>query len=132
MYELLILLSAKSSASIEKLEAAVRAEFSTSKTQQPVSTSVQNGKLVVLVGEFHFFVQLACGAEVLEESREIAEQFAALHPSRKAIAEASCRFELMSDEDPMMDRFNDLIFMCQAAERLGSVYIFNPHARRFL
>lgn len=62
------------------------------------------------------------------KSKEIAERFAAEHPKRAAIAVASCRFELNSANDAGMDHFNDMIFICHAAEAMGEVYIFNPRA----
>jgi hypothetical protein len=41
------------------------------------------------------------------------------------------RFELTSDDDPEMDHLNDMIFICQAAETIGHVYIFDPQAGEF-
>jgi hypothetical protein len=131
MYELLILAPIESSPNLEKLEVAVRSGFSSLRPPQKVSTSLKNGKLTVAVNGFRFFIEFSCEAHVLEESREIAEQFAADHPSRAAIAAASCRFELSSDDDPEMEHFNDMILICHAAEALGPVFIFDPQAGEF-
>jgi hypothetical protein len=31
-----------------------------------------------------------------------------------------------------MDHFNDMIFICHAAESIGPVYIFDPRAKEFV
>jgi hypothetical protein len=92
---------------------------------------MKNEQLTVDVDGFRFYVDFSCQPHVLEESKEIAEQFAAAHPSRVAIGKAACRFELTSDDDPEMDHLNDMIFICQAAEAIGHVYIFDPQAGEF-
>lgn len=131
MYELLILASEESSPSLEKLEAAVRAEFAAQAPPQPIVTAIKADKLTVSVESFHFFIGFADQPHVLEESIEIAAEFAADRPDRAGIAKASCRFELSSDDDPDMDHLNDMLFICHAAESLGAVYIFDPQEGEF-
>ena len=131
MYELLILVSPETTTNLAALETAVRSEFSSLTPPQPVRTSVRKDRLTVDVEGFQFHVDFSCEPHVLEESQEIAARFAANHPARAAIARARCRFELTSDDDPDMDHFNDLVFISQAAEAIGPVYIFDPQAGEF-
>ena len=131
MYELLILSSAESSPSLDKLEAAVRAEFGSQTPPHPITTSIEADQLTVVVEGFHFYIDFADQPHVLEESVEIAEEFAADRPDRAVIARASSRFELSSDDDPDMDHINDMLFICHAAESLGPVYIFDPKEGEF-
>ena len=131
MYKLLILAPAETSPSLEKLAAAIRSQFSSFKPPNKISTSLKGGTLTVKANKFPFFIGFSCEPHVLQESKEIAERFAAQHPSRTAIAAASCRFELSSGKDPNMDHFNDMVFICHAAEVIGPVYIFNPRAKEF-
>lgn len=131
MYELLILSSAESTPSLDKLEAAVRAEFESQTPPHPVTTSIDADQLTVVVGGFHFYIGFADEPHVLAESREIAEEFAADRADSAVIARASSRFELSSDDDPDMDHFNDMLFICHAAESLGPVFIFDPQEGEF-
>jgi hypothetical protein len=131
VYELLILVSPETTTNLAALEATVRSEFSSLTPPQPVRTSIKNDRLTVDVQGFRFHVDFSCESHILEESQELAAQFAANHPARAAIARARCRLELTSDDDPDMDHFNDMIFICQAAEALGQVFIFDPQAGGF-
>lgn len=131
MYELMILASPETSPNLEKLETAVRVEFGSQTPPQPVTTSIEAEKLTVLVDGFHFHIAFADQPYVLEESIEIAAEFAADRPDRAAIAKAACRFELSSDDDPDMDHFNAMLFICHALESLGPVYIFDPQEGEF-
>lgn len=131
MYELLILASAESSPSLEKLEVAVQAEFASQTPPQPVVTSLEADELTVTVEGFRFYIDFADQPQVLEESRELAAEFATDRPDRAAIAKASCRFELSSDDDPDMDHFNDMLFICHAAESIGAMFVFDPQEGEF-
>jgi hypothetical protein len=131
MYKLLILAPAETSPSLKKLAVAIRSQFSSLKPPNKISTSLRGGTLTVKVNQFRFFIGFSCEPHVLQESQDIAERFAAQHPARAAIAAASCRFELSSGRDPQMDHFNDMIFICHAAEAIGPVYIFDPRAKEF-
>ena len=132
MYRLLILARAESSPSLKKFAAAIRSHFSHLKPPHKITTSLRGGTLTVRIDKFPFFIGFSCEPHVLLESKEIAERFAAEHPKRAAIAVASCRFELNSANDAGMDHFNDMIFICHAAEAMGEVYIFNPRAKEFV
>jgi hypothetical protein len=94
-------------------------------------TALKGDELTVAVGSFHFHIAFSDQPRVLQESIEIAAEFAADRPDRAAIARAACRFELSSDDDPDMDHFNDMLFICHAAESLGPVYIFDPQEGEF-
>jgi hypothetical protein len=131
MYELLLLTSTHSLPSLNKLAAALRTEFASLQPPQKISTAVQDEKLTVTVDRFRFYIQFCCDSHVLEESREIAEQFALSHPDRAAIGLADCRFELSSDDDPNMDHFNDMVIICDAAQTLGPTFIFDSQLGEF-
>ena len=132
MYKLLILIPAETSSSLKKLKDAIRAQFSSFTPPQKVTLSIGGDTLTVTVNKFRFFIGFSCEPHVLLESQEIAERFGAQHPARAAIATASCRFELSSAVKNAMDHFNDIIFICHAAESIGPVYIFDPRAKEFV
>lgn len=133
MYKLLILAPAEISPSLEKLAKAIRTQFSTPNEKRKITVSIRGGTLrVTIENKFRFFIGFSSEPHVLKESQEIAEKFAAQHPDHAAIAAASCRFELGSGRDPQMDHFNDMVFICHAAESLGRVYIFNPRSMEFV
>ena len=131
IYKQLFLVPAESNPSLKKLKDAIRAQFASLNLPQKVVVSLRGDSLTVTIGNFRFFIGFSCEPHVLLESQEIAERFAAQHPARDAIAAVSCRFELSSSNDPNMDHFNDIVFICQAVESLGPVYIFNPRSMEF-
>jgi hypothetical protein len=131
MYELLILASAETPTNLEKLEAAVRAEFASQTPPQAIVTAIKADQLTVSVDGFQFYIDFDDQPHVLAESSEIAAEFAADRADRAAIAKASARFELSSDDDPDMDHFNDMLFICHAAESIGAMYIFDPQEGEF-
>lgn len=108
-----------------------RAEFASQTPPQAIVTSIKAEQLTVVVDGFHFYIDYSDQPHVLEESIEIASEFAADRPDRAAIAKTSCRFELSSDDDPDMDHFNDMLFLCHAMESLGPMYIFDPQEGEF-
>jgi hypothetical protein len=132
VYKQLFLVPAESNPSLKKLKDAIRSRFAALNPPQKVVASLKGDSLTVTIDEFRFFIGFSCAPHVLLESREIAERFAVQHPARDAIAAVACRFELNSGNDPNMDHFNDMVFICQAVESLGPVYIFNPRAKEFV
>jgi hypothetical protein len=132
MYKLLILAPAETSPSLKKLKEAISTQFASFTPPQNVALSIRGNTLTVTVNKFRFFIGFSCEPHVLQESREIAERFGAQHPERAAIAAISCRFELSSGVKNAMDHFNDMIFICHAAESIGPVYIFDPRAKEFV
>lgn len=69
---------------------------------------------------------------VLEESAELASEFAAHRPDRDRIARCKLRFEISAEEDPNMDHFNDYLFVGEALQRLARVYRFENASGEFL
>ena len=68
---------------------------------------------------------------VVEESTEIANQFAGSHPAKDRIGQCKCRFATSGDDDLDMMHFNDYLFVGEALERLGTVYRFDQSTCEF-
>lgn len=69
---------------------------------------------------------------VVEESAEIAVQFAGSHSAKDRIAQCKCRFTTSGDDDLDMMHFNDYLCVGEALERLGTVYRFDQSTCEFL
>lgn len=131
MYELLLMLSNPDTASLIRLQVAIVETYASHSTGESPTLQIVGDRLTVRFGTFHFHIDVGCQPHVLEESREIAAEFAIGMPQQAAIAACACRFELTSDDDPDMDYFNDMAYLTEAAESLGGVYTFDSRAGAF-
>ena len=69
---------------------------------------------------------------VVEESAEIAANYAKGKAKAEAIAACKERIEIAGDEDPAMDHFNDYCYIVGAIEKLGVVYTFDSGSASFM
>lgn len=91
---------------------------------------VEDENLKVSFRYVEFRVRRNCETHVVIESKDMA---VFVDPDvRHAISRSKCRFELSSTGDSEMDYFNDYIFLIEAAERLGKVWVFSPLDGKFI
>ena len=95
-------------------------------------SEMQSGQLVLSVNGFKFYINHHCGDIVSRESKEMAERFAKERDDADEIASANCRFEVSSDDDRSMEHFNDFVFLMEAAEKAGGVYLFDRASSAFM
>jgi hypothetical protein len=128
MYETLMLFDSKNHIGLAEVESAVRQRFSGQ--EQPTITKIDN---VVKLTWPNFSLEVGVneGESVLEESKEIAEEFAP-EPLRDTIRSCGSRVEISGSDDPGMDHFNDLCFVLEAVESAGRVYTFDPGTGEFM
>lgn len=131
MYELLILLTSPDIKGTEPYARAIEQEYATHKGGVRPLVKLVGDSIEIVFGQFKFYVDVSCAPHVLEESAEIALQFAKGHPEQRRIAQAACRYELHSDEDRDMEYFNDMVFLSEAASSLAGAFVFDPQAGEF-
>lgn len=124
MYETLILIDAESSITDDAIHAAVLNVYPDSGGSKTVVTR-KGASLQVAWPSFSIKLHRNELPHVLEESQEIAQEFAARRPELERIGQCRARVEIVGDEDPGMDRFNDYCFIVDAIEKLGTVYTFD-------
>ena len=132
MYEVLILFKSDTGLRLTTLEEAVRDLFESLNPAEKVQTEIRGGQLAIAIGSFRFYVSRNCGETVAAESRDMAKRFAEGRPDADDIAAADCRLEVSSDPDHGGDQFNNFVFLMEAAEGMGQVYLFDPAAGGFV
>lgn len=127
---MLFLIPAASPRSLKEFSKAIGAILTKTNPKSKVTRSIRGNSLTLRVDKFPFFIGYSDAPHVLQESKEFAELFGP--PEKRVdIATASSRFELRAGHDPNMDHFNDMIFICQAAESMGPIYLFDPLSKEF-
>ena len=96
-----------------------------------VKVSTAADRLVAHIGDWWISLTLNEMPHVIEESREIAEDYAAERPDSALIAACDRRIEVSSAEDPDMDYFNDYLFVLEPLEALGAI-LFDDETEMFL
>lgn len=132
MYELLILISAGTDLDLRKLDKVVTEHFASQSPVPELMSELQPNELIFSVNGFKFYIRHHCGDIVSAESKEMAERFAKGRDDADEIASVNCRFEVSSDDDLSMDHFNDFVFLMEAIEKAGGVYIFDPASSAFM
>ena len=131
MYETLILVDADSLITGDAIENALAAVYSQSKGAGAVVK--RNGSsFKVAWPEFFLELGLSTAPHVLEESQEIALEFAKGRPEQDKIGRCHTRVELAGADDPGMDYFNDYCYVVEAIEKLGTVYTFDQGSCEFM
>jgi hypothetical protein len=129
-YQCFGLISPKSYINLESLKSKIDAEYSRSTV--PGETILKGQKLHVKIEHYQFYIVLATGSHVLEESVEMAA-YAKDDPEKMAdIQLCTKRFEMYGDPDPNMDFFNDFLLMQECMQAMGPVHIFDPQSGTFL
>ena len=128
MYEALIMIAEANKsefwqAYVEKL----RAEVETGQAFGKGATlSISDERLELTSFSVIFTVDYNDDDHVVEESKEIAEEFAAGLADHADLARASSRLEINSTPDTNMDAFNSFVFLAEIAERVGKTWAFDP------
>jgi len=131
MYESLLLIDEDSDLPLAAFADAIRTSLSGSTDGLPrINTSEHE----ILVNWPSFALTLCKEDEphVAEESAELAGRYARNHPDRERIARCQRRYSVSADPDPDMDHFNDYVFVCNAAEKLARVYVFDSQSGEFV
>jgi len=131
MYRALLLIDQRNPVTIENLKAELD-KFYESDPGQPESIKLIGSEVQLVWPGFALTVNYSDKPHVIEESREIAEQFAQAHEARERIQLCRTRFEVAGDNDLAMDHFNDYLFIIEAAQRLGAIYAFDPTTCEFM
>jgi hypothetical protein len=131
MYEALLLIEPSTALTIENLRAEL-AKFYKAVPEKPGSIQLSGSEIQLVWPDFTLIVSYSDSPHVIEESRAIAKQFAQAHEARERIQQCWARFEVAGNDDPAMEHFNDYLFIVEAAQRLGTVYAFDPISGEFI
>lgn len=97
------------------------------KTRQPWGESV-----VVSLYGWKTFINISSGKDVNEEAKEIAEH-AGANASQKAFLSGSMtRLEISTDDDDMMEHFNDHLLLLQHFETTEKALLFDCNAGQLI
>ena len=130
MYESLILVDNDSTITTDALLAELQRFYADDK-HAPLEISAASQTITL---RWDGYVRQVAREElphVVEESTEIANQFAGSHAAKDRIAQCKCRFVTSGDDDLDMIHFNDYLFVGEALERLGTVYRFDQSTCEF-
>ena len=131
MYECLVLVDSENDVTSAALVAELRRFYSSDPTA-PREILVSGPTVTLRWEDYTMTVHRSALPNVLDESAEIANEFAAERLDRDRIARCQLRFEISADEDPEMDHFNDYLFVGEALQRLARVYRFDQASGEFL
>jgi hypothetical protein len=131
VYETLILIDPDSSITDESIEGALGMVYKDAGASKPVVSRSGPTFRITWPG-FSFEVHRSQLPHVLEESKEIASQFADVRTEQPRIAQCNSRIELVGDDDPDMKYFNDYCYIVGAIEKLGIAYTFDQGSGEFM
>jgi hypothetical protein len=129
-YKALILLSPASDASIE--EAKKKLENLFADDERDVSIESDKNEIRVSVEGWNARVHLNADDYVVEESEEMANNFAAHLPEKEEIARSPRRFEVACDEDEEMSFFNDYLSIIQELGDFEGAKIWEQAQQEFI
>ena len=130
MYEALILLSEGIAPKLGNYVNEISAFYE--KQDNSDKPAIKSNDLEILI-EFEgikFIVQKNCSESVSLESSELQEYLKLGENS--GLSKSKCRYELKSSSDFEMTYFNDYLFILQAAEKLGKVWLFDPNSGKLI
>jgi hypothetical protein len=113
-YQSFILLPTDTDVSIEKIRRVLEGYYSGD--AGTVSFESADTRLTVTIDGWNCAISLNSKPSVIEESKEMAEMFAAKRADKDAIAASGVRLEISTDDDENMDFFNDYV---EITEQLG-------------
>ena len=131
MYDTLIMLDPETSISIHSRQTELEAFYKAHPKNRPV-VAVEGTRLHIRWPDYSFEVAHSQLPHVIEESQEIAEEYAGSHPARERIALCASRFEMTGSDDPDMEHFNDYLYVIEAVQRLGTAYAFSSETCEFM
>lgn len=128
-YSYLILIPETTDITLEAYKNALE-EFYADDDRQ-IIISLDNGQITLAINMWELYITYADEPHVLLESEEMAAEYANGMPHQNAIAGCAARFETTAMDDPDMEFFNDSLYVQEAAESIGQVYIFDPQGDGF-
>ena len=131
MYESLVLVDNDSTITTDALLAELQ-RFYADRKHAPSEISSASQTITLRWPDYVLQVAREQLPNVVEESAEIASQFASSHPAQERIGQCNCRFCTSGDDDPDMMHFNDYLYVGEALERLGTVYRFDQSSCEFM
>jgi len=131
LYETLILVAPSSSIHDDHVASALAQLYPESNSPSPTITN-KGSYYCISWPQFTFELGLSKLPHVIEESKEIADQFAKGLPQQDLIAQCFSRVELVGDDDPEMQYFNDYCYIVEAIEKLGTVFTFDQGSCKFM
>lgn len=129
-YKALILLSPTSDASIE--EAETRLENLFADDERDVSVTSDKDEIQVSIEGWNARIHLNADDYVIEESEEMANNFASHLPEKEEIATSQRRFEVACDEDAEMSFFNDYLAIIQELGGFEGAKIWEQAQQEFI
>jgi hypothetical protein len=127
-YRLLVMLADDTDFTLEEFEKRL-------KKNKPLSEAKverDGDSIKITIDKFSFDIGVSSEPSVVEESAEIAAQFASDRKDKSKIAACKRRIEFESHDDPNLDYFNDYLFVTEEIEAFKGVYIFDPQAGEFV
>jgi hypothetical protein len=89
-------------------------------------------KIEITIENWNSVVYFNSDATVLEESKELAENFATNTVEKSEIEKCSKRFEIVCDEDTEMSFFNDYITIIQELKSLPGAKAWEQAQQEFI
>ena len=130
MYESLILVDPDTDISTEQVASELR-DFYKGDASAPHEIKVHGQTISLCWPDYSIEICREAQPHVLDESAELAEQYAAQHPDRERISRCTCRFSTHAEDDEDLAHFNDYLFVGEAIARLGKVYRFDQSSAEF-
>jgi hypothetical protein len=120
MYHAFGLLQPGSDFTLEEAERRLRAKFS------GYSVTRDGGLVAVAKDDWEITLGLNAAPHVIDESADLAERLAGVEDGAD-IAACAQRVEVSSDTpDPMMDHFNDFLFVIEVLQSFRGVIAIDP------
>lgn len=126
MYRSIALISPQSDFSLDGLERAFR------KHLEGLQVVRSGTRFRISVDRWEMALTMWSGAEVLEESGEIARRYAAGRPDRDEIASCERRLEIQGGADPRKAHCNDYIVVVECLEAFRGVKVFDPRMHEWI
>lgn len=123
-YEHLILISDNSEITIAKLVAKLET-INWGTREVEIKTYIDS--INVIIDDWCLAIGLNQAEHVIEESKEIANEFAQKHQLYQEISTCKKRFEISGEPDFDMIYFNDFCFVLEKIESFKGVYTFDKH-----
>ena len=126
MYRSIALISPQSDFSLDGPERAFRQHL------EGLQVVRSGTRFRISVDRWDMTLTMYGGAEVLEESGEIARRYAAGRADRDVIASCERRLEIQGGADPHKTHCNDYIVVLECLEAFREVKVFDPYRHEWI
>ncbi|MGB0389173.1 MAG: hypothetical protein ACPGWR_30490 [Ardenticatenaceae bacterium] len=137
-YSAFILFPSKSDVSLEQAEHKLRVFFEDEDKSAEISFPTgrivrkKQNHLLLIVEKWSLRIHFNSEPYVLEESKELAEYYAAERPDKEVIASCASRLEIISDLDPNGDYFNYYVFVVELLDQFSGAITFDCQVQDFV